>query len=294
MTSNLDSSPNVYPSIKSTTAPRDRPWVKFVLIAVAIAYLTLILFIPTINVFFQAFAKGWAPFFANLIEANFLTAVNLTLIIALIVVPINTVFGLCTAWLIARKRFRGRAFVISILDVPFSVSPVVAGLMIVLLYGRNGWLGPLLAQYDLKVIFALPGMVLATAFVTIPFVAREVIPVLEEAGAEQEEAAKTLGANGWQTFWRITLPNIRWGLLYGVLLTNARAMGEFGAVSVVSGNIIGKTQTLPLFVEDAYKQYQTEAAFSAALLLALLALVTLVLKEILERKTSIKEVRDEV
>lgn len=294
MTSNLDSPPNVYPPIKSTTAPRDRPWVKFVLIAVAIAYLTLILFIPTINVFFQAFAKGWAPFFANLIEANFLTAVNLTLIIALIVVPINTVFGLCTAWLIARKRFRGRAFVISILDVPFSVSPVVAGLMIVLLYGRNGWLGPLLAQYDLKVIFALPGMVLATAFVTIPFVAREVIPVLEEAGAEQEEAAKTLGANGWQTFWRITLPNIRWGLLYGVLLTNARAMGEFGAVSVVSGNIIGKTQTLPLFVEDAYKQYQTEAAFSAALLLALLALVTLVLKEILERKTSIKEVRDEV
>jgi sulfate transport system permease protein len=293
MTSNLDSSRDLYPSIKSATAPRDRPWVKVALIVVAIAYLTLILFIPTINVFVQAFAKGWAPFFANLIEANFLTAVNLTLIIALIVVPINTIFGLSAAWLIARKRFRGRAFVISILDVPFSVSPVVAGLMIVLLYGRNGWLGPLLEQYDLKVIFALPGMVLATAFVTIPFVAREVIPVLEEAGAEQEEAAKTLGANGWQTFWRITLPNIRWGLLYGVLLTNARAMGEFGAVSVVSGNIIGKTQTLPLFVEDAYKQYQTEAAFSAAVLLAMLALVTLVLKEILERKTSIKEVRDQ-
>ena len=275
-------------------ASRDRPWVKVVLIAVAIAYLTLILFIPTINVFYQAFARGWAPFFANLVEANFLTAVNLTLIIALIVVPINTVFGLCAAWLIARKRFRGRAFVISILDVPFSVSPVVAGLMIVLLYGRNGWFGEFLQQHDVKIIFALPGMILATAFVTIPFVAREVIPVLEEAGAEQEEAAKTLGANGWQTFWRITLPNIRWGLLYGVLLTNARAMGEFGAVSVVSGNIIGKTQTLPLFVEDAYKQYQTEAAFSAAVLLALLALVTLVLKEILERKTSIKEVRDEV
>ena len=275
-------------------ASRDRPWVKVVLIAIAIAYLTLILFIPTINVFYQAFARGWAPFFANLVEANFLTAVNLTLIIALIVVPINTVFGLCAAWLIARKRFRGRAFVISILDVPFSVSPVVAGLMIVLLYGRNGWFGEFLQQHDVKIIFALPGMILATAFVTIPFVAREVIPVLEEAGAEQEEAAKTLGANGWQTFWRITLPNIRWGLLYGVLLTNARAMGEFGAVSVVSGNIIGKTQTLPLFVEDAYKQYQTEAAFSAAVLLALLALVTLVLKEILERKTSIKEVRDEV
>jgi len=293
MTSNLNSS-DFQRSTKPMPASRDRPWVKVVLIAIAIVYLTLILFIPTINVFYQAFAKGWAPFFANLVEANFLTAVNLTLIIALIVVPINTVFGLCAAWLIARKRFRGRAFVISILDVPFSVSPVVAGLMIVLLYGRNGWFGGFLQQYDVKIIFALPGMILATAFVTIPFVAREVIPVLEEAGAEQEEAAKTLGANGWQTFWRITLPNIRWGLLYGVLLTNARAMGEFGAVSVVSGNIIGKTQTLPLFVEDAYKQYQTEAAFSAAVLLALLALVTLVLKEIVERKTSIKEVRDEV
>lgn len=294
MTSNLDSPSDFQRSTRPMPASRDRPWVKVVLIAIAIAYLTLILFIPTINVFYQAFARGWAPFFANLVEANFLTAVNLTLIIALIVVPINTVFGLCAAWLIARKRFRGRAFVISILDVPFSVSPVVAGLMIVLLYGRNGWFGEFLQQHDVKIIFALPGMILATAFVTIPFVAREVIPVLEEAGAEQEEAAKTLGANGWQTFWRITLPNIRWGLLYGVLLTNARAMGEFGAVSVVSGNIIGKTQTLPLFVEDAYKQYQTEAAFSAAVLLALLALVTLVLKEILERKTSIKEVRDEV
>lgn len=292
MTSNLNSSPDLQQSTKPMPASRDRPWVKGVLIAIAIVYLTLILFIPTINVFYQAFAKGWIPFFANLVEANFLTAVNLTLIIALIVVPINTVFGLCAAWLIARKRFRGRAFVISILDVPFSVSPVVAGLMIVLLYGRNGWFGEFLQQYDVKIIFALPGMILATAFVTIPFVAREVIPVLEEAGAEQEEAAKTLGANGWQTFWRITLPNIRWGLLYGVLLTNARAMGEFGAVSVVSGNIIGKTQTLPLFVEDAYKQYQTEAAFSAAVLLALLALVTLVLKEILERKTSIKEVEN--
>ncbi len=292
MTSNLDAPTDLQRSTKPMPASRDRPWVRVALIAVAIVYLTLVLFIPTINVFYQAFAKGWAPFFANLVEANFLTAVNLTLIIALIVVPINTVFGLCAAWLIARKRFRGRAFVISILDVPFSVSPVVAGLMIVLLYGRNGWFGEFLQQYDVKIIFALPGMILATAFVTIPFVAREVIPVLEEAGAEQEEAAKTLGANGWQTFWRITLPNIRWGLLYGVLLTNARAMGEFGAVSVVSGNIIGKTQTLPLFVEDAYKQYQTEAAFSAAVLLALLALVTLVLKEILERKTSIKEVRE--
>ncbi len=271
----------------------DRPWVKPVLIAIAIVYLTLVLFIPTANVFAGAFAKGIGPLLANFKEPAFLNAVRLTVIIALITVPVNTVFGLCAAWLIARKHFKGRAFVISLLDVPFSVSPVVAGLMIVLLYGRNGWFGPLLQQYDIKVVFALPGMILATAFVTLPFVAREVIPVLEETGPDQEEAARTLGATDWQTFWRVTLPSIRWGLLYGVLLTNARAMGEFGAVSVVAGNVIGKTQTLPLFVEEAYKQYQTEAAFSAALLLALLAFVTLILKEILERKTGIKEVQED-
>lgn len=272
------------------SANRESRWVPIVLILVAIVYLSLVLFIPTANVFVQAFSKGIDPLLENMRSPAFLNAVKLTFIIALISVPVNTVFGLCAAWLIARKRFRGRAFVISILDVPFSVSPVVAGLMIVLLYGRNGWFGPFLEQLGIKVIFALPGMILATAFVTLPFVAREVIPVLEETGADQEEAARTLGANGWQTFWRVTLPNIRWGLLYGVLLTNARAMGEFGAISVVSGNIIGKTQTLPLYVEEAYKQYQTEAAFSAAVLLALLALVTLVLKEILERKTRIKDV----
>ncbi|GAB4321449.1 MAG: sulfate ABC transporter permease subunit CysW [Leptolyngbyaceae cyanobacterium] len=274
-------------------ANRESAWVVTALILVAIAYLSLVLFIPTANVFVQAFSKGIDPLLQNMKSPDFLNAVRLTFIIALISVPINTVFGLCAAWLIARKQFRGRAFVISILDVPFSVSPVVAGLMIVLLYGRNGWFGPFLEQIGVKVIFALPGMILATAFVTLPFVAREVIPVLEETGADQEEAARTLGASGWQTFWRVTLPNIRWGLLYGVLLTNARAMGEFGAVSVVSGNIIGKTQTLPLYVEEAYKQYQTEAAFSAAILLALLALVTLVLKEILERKTRIKDVDEE-
>jgi sulfate transport system permease protein len=274
-------------------ANRESAWVVTALILVAIAYLSLVLFIPTANVFVQAFSKGIDPLLQNMKSPDFLNAVRLTFIIALISVPINTVFGLCAAWLIARKQFRGRAFVISILDVPFSVSPVVAGLMIVLLCGRNGWFGPFLEHIGVKVIFALPGMILATAFVTLPFVAREVIPVLEEAGADQEEAARTLGASGWQTFWRVTLPNIRWGLLYGVLLTNARAMGEFGAVSVVSGNIIGKTQTLPLYVEEAYKQYQTEAAFSAAILLALLALVTLVLKEILERKTRIKDVDEE-
>ena len=263
--------------------------VKIALIAGAIAYLALILFIPAINVFVQAFREGVGPFFHNLTEPAFAHAAWLTIIIALIVVPINTVFGLCAAWVIARHQFRGRAFLISLLDVPFAVSPVVAGLMIVLLYGRNGWFGPLLQAANIRIIFAMPAMVLASAFITLPFVAREVLPVLEEAGTDQEEAAKTLGANDWQIFWRVTLPNIRWGLLYGVILTNARVMGEFGAVSVVSGNIARQTQTLPLFVEEAYKQYQTQAAFSAAVLLAGLALVTLVLKEILERKTRIKD-----
>lgn len=293
MIGSSNQSTSVPGSTRPLAANRESAWVVTALILVAIAYLSLVLFIPTANVFVQAFSKGIDPLLQNMKSPDFLNAVRLTFIIALISVPINTVFGLCAAWLIARKQFRGRAFVISILDVPFSVSPVVAGLMIVLLYGRNGWFGPFLEQIGVKVIFALPGMILATAFVTLPFVAREVIPVLEETGADQEEAARTLGASGWQTFWRVTLPNIRWGLLYGVLLTNARAMGEFGAVSVVSGNIIGKTQTLPLYVEEAYKQYQTEAAFSAAILLALLALVTLVLKEILERKTRIKDVDEE-
>ncbi len=287
------------PSLKASEAAstakevKPRDWAKIGLITTAVLYLTLILFIPALNVFVQAFSKGIGPFLANLTEPAFQNAVKLTFIIAAIAVPVNTIFGLCAAWVIARKRFRGRALVISILDVPFSVSPVVAGLMIVLLYGRNGWFGPFLEAHDIKIIFALPGMVLATAFVTLPFVAREVIPVLEELGTDQEEAAQTLGANNWQIFWRVTLPSIRWGLLYGVLLTNARAMGEFGAISVVSGNIASKTQTLPLFVEESYKQYETESAYSAAVLLALLAVVTLVLKEILERKTRIKEVKED-
>lgn len=277
-------------SKKKLTISGDRPWVKFVLIGIAIVYLALILFIPAANVFAQAFKSGFGPFLTNLSQPVFLHAVKLTVIIALIVVPVNTVFGLCAAWVIARNQFRGRALLISILDVPFAVSPVVAGLMLVLLYGRNGWFGPALDAANIKIIFAMPAMVIASAFITMPFVAREVIPVLEESGYDQEEAAKTLGASDWQTFWRVTLPNIRWGLLYGVILTNARVMGEFGAVSVVSGNIGGKTQTLPLFVEEAYKQYQTESAFAAAVLLAGLALVTLVLKEVLERKTQIKDI----
>jgi sulfate/thiosulfate transport system permease protein len=274
--------------VSSNTKNPRKSWVPTLLIGITVLYLALVLYIPTINVFVQAFHKGVGPFLENLTQPRFLEAVKLTVILAVIVVPLNAVFGLCAAWAIARHKFRGRALVLSILDLPFSISPVVAGLMLMLLYGRNGWFGGWLEAHDLKVIFAFPGMLLATAFVSMPFVAREVIPVLEETGAEQEEAAKTLGATEWQTFWRVTLPNIRWGLLYGLILTNARVMGEFGAVSVVSGNISRKTQSLPLFVEDAYKQYETETAYSAAVLLGLLAVVTLILKEILERKTKIK------
>jgi sulfate/thiosulfate transport system permease protein len=274
-----------------TAKPKEqKTWVPILLISIAIAYLALVQYIPAINVFAQAFSKGVGPFLSNLTRPAFLHAAWLTLLLALISLPLNTVFGLCAAWAIARHKFPGRAVVLSIIDLPFSISPVVAGLMIVLLYGRNGWFGPWLQAHDLKIIFAFPGMVLATAFVSMPFVAREVIPVLEEFGKDQEEAARTLGAKDWQIFLRVTLPSIRWGLLYGLILTNARAMGEFGAVSVVSGNIADQTQSLPLFVEDAYKQYETEAAFSAAVLLALLAVVTLVLKELLERKTRIKDV----
>lgn len=275
----------------SKAAPSEqKSWIGAILIVVAIAYVSLVLYIPALNVFIQAFSRGVGPFLANLTRPEFLHAVQLTVMLAAIALPLNTVFGLCAAWALTRHRFPGRAFVLSLIDLPFSISPVVAGLMLVLLYGRQGWFGGWLQDRGLNIIFAFPGMVLATAFVSMPFVAREVIPVLEELGSDQEEAAKTLGANDWQIFWRVTLPNIRWGLLYGLILTNARAMGEFGAVSVVSGNISGKTQSLPLFVEDAYKQYETEAAYSAAVLLALLAVVTLVLKEILERKTRIKDV----
>ena len=269
---------------------KKQSWVPAVLIGVAISYLFLVQYIPAINVFFEAFKRGTGPFLSNLTKPEFLHAAWLTLLLAVIAIPVNAIFGLCAAWAIARHKVPGRAIVLSIIDLPFSISPVVAGLMIVLLYGRQGWFGPWLEALDIKIIFAFPGMVMATAFVSMPFVAREVIPILEEFGKDQEEAARTLGANDWQIFWRVTLPSIRWGLLYGLILTNARAMGEFGAVSVVSGNIANTTQSLPLFVEDAYKQYETEAAFSAAVILALLAVVTLILKEILERKTRIKEV----
>ncbi|MBW4657854.1 MAG: sulfate ABC transporter permease subunit CysW [Drouetiella hepatica Uher 2000/2452] len=273
------------PSQPPQTVGFDR-FVKPALIGFTLLYLGLILFIPALNVFVQAFTgEGLQGFIATFSDRFFLNAVKLTALMAIVAVPLNTVFGLCAAWALARhKRFPGRALLISVIDLPFAVSPVVAGLMLVLLYGRNGWLGPWLEANDWKVIFAVPGMVLATSFVSMPFVAREVLPVLEEIGTDQEEAAKTLGASEWQTFWRVTLPSIRWGLLYGVILTNARAMGEFGAVIVVSGNITGKTQTLPLYVEEAYKQYHTQSAYSAAVLLACLGVLTMIAKVILENK----------
>ncbi|MFM2302997.1 MAG: hypothetical protein RLZZ135_400 [Cyanobacteriota bacterium] len=274
---------------RQAAAPNAINWVPITLIGMAIAYICLIIYIPAINVFYQAFHQGFEPFLANLTRPDFLSAAKITIGLALIAVPINTLFGLCAAWSIARHKFPGRTLLLSIIDLPLSISPVVAGLMIMLLYGRQGWFGGWFQARGIDIVFAFPGMVLATAFVSMPFVVREVIPVLEEAGVDREEAARTLGASDWQIFWLVTLPDIRWGLMYGVLLTNARAMGEFGAVSVVSGNVANTTQSLPLFVEEAYKQYDTEAAFSAAVLLALLAAVTLIIKEILESKTRIKD-----
>lgn len=263
----------------STTEPL---WVRGLLIAAALTFMVLFLVLPLAAVFTEALRKGWSAYAEALREPDAWSAIRLTLLIAMISVPLNLVFGVAAAWSIAKYEFRGKAFLTTLVDLPFSISPVVVGLMYVLVYGANGWLGPWLAEHNLKVIFAVPGMVLATVFVTFPFIARELIPLMQAQGQDEEQAAIVLGASGWQTFWRVTLPNIKWGLLYGVILCNARAMGEFGAVSVVSGHIRGQTNTMPLHVEILYNEYQSVAAFAVASLLALLALVTLVIKTVVE------------
>jgi sulfate/thiosulfate transport system permease protein len=261
-------------------------WVRYGLIAIVTLYLGLLLLVPAINVFYQAFQFGIGPFLEAFSSPELRHAIGLTVLISLVTVPLNTAFGLCAAWAITRQPLPGRPLLMSLLDLPFSISPVVVGVMMIMLYGQNGWFGPWLNSAGLRIIFALPGMILASLFVTLPFVVREVMPALEEAGQDQEEAARTLGASEWDVFWRVTVPSIRWGLLYGVILTNARAMGEFGAVTVVSGSIIGKTQTLPLFIEEAYKNYDGQDAYSAAVLLACLGIVTIGAKALLERGQS--------
>jgi sulfate/thiosulfate transport system permease protein len=263
-------------------ATQDPRWVRWLLTGIALGFLGFFLVLPLVAVFGEALRRGLGAYFAAVGDADALAAVKLTLIAALISVPANVVFGVAAAWCIAKYSFRGKSLLITLIDLPFAVSPVISGLIYVLVFGAQGWLGPWLIEHDVKIIFAVPGIVLATTFVTFPFVARELIPLMQAQGSEEEYAAITLGANGWQTFWRVTLPNIKWGLLYGVILCNARAMGEFGAVSVVSGHIRGETNTMPLHVEILYNEYNFVGAFAVASLLALLALVTLVLKSIVE------------
>jgi len=265
-------------------ATTEAPWVRRTVIGLGLAFMTLFLFIPLLTVFYEALKKGWDVYLAAIVEPDALSAIKLTLIAAAISVPLNLAFGLAAAWSIAKFEFRGKNVLLTLIDLPFSVSPVIAGLIYVLVFGLQGWFGAWLIENDMKVIFALPGIVLATVFVTLPFIARELIPLMQAQGIEQEEAARVLGAGGWQIFWRVTLPNVKWALLYGVILCNARAMGEFGAVSVVSGHIRGQTNTMPLHIEIVYNEYQFAAAFAVASLLALLALVTLVLKYIVEQR----------
>jgi sulfate/thiosulfate transport system permease protein len=262
-------------------ATTDSPLVRWGLTALALGFLGCFLLVPLAAVFAQAFEQGWRVYVAALTEPDARAAIALTLVVAVIVLPLNTLFGLAAAWAIARFEFRGKPALVTLIDLPFAVSPVVSGLVFVLLFGAHGRFGPWLAERDIAIVFALPGIVLATLFVTVPFVARELIPLMQEQGAEEEEAALSLGASGWQMFWRVTLPKIRWGLLYGMILLNARAMGEFGAVSVVSGHIRGQTNTAPLHVEILYNEYEFAAAFAVASILSLLALVTIVVKSLL-------------
>ncbi|HWK38747.1 MAG TPA: sulfate ABC transporter permease subunit CysW [Hyphomicrobium sp.] len=259
--------------------------VKWLIITISLAFFSAFLLLPLIAVFTEALRKGWEAYWAALVEPDVVASMRLTLLAAAVAVPLNLVFGVTAAWAIAKHDFRGKQILVTLIDLPFSVSPVVAGLVYVLVFGAQGWFGPWLSAHDIKIVFAVPGIILATIFVTVPFIARELIPLMQAQGREEEEAALVLGATGWQTFLRVTLPNVKWGLLYGVILCNARAMGEFGAVSVVSGHIRGQTNTMPLQVEILYNEYNFAAAFAVASLLALLALVTLVIKTAIEWRT---------
>lgn len=267
-----------------TAVTSESAGVKWLLIAIALLFIGLVLILPLITVFTQAFKKGAEVYFAAITEKEALSAIRLTLTTAVIAVPLNTLFGVAAAWAIAKFSFRGKQLLTTLIDLPFAISPVISGLIFVLLFGAQGWFGPYLIEHGVPIIFALPGIVIATMFVTFPFVARELIPLMQAQGSQEEEAAVSLGAGGWTVFWRVTLPNIKWGLLYGIILCNARAMGEFGAVSVVSGHIRGETNTMPLHVEILYNEYQFAASFAVASLLVLLALVTLIVKSIVERK----------
>lgn len=268
----------------SARREKGAPAAKWFLLTVALLFSAVFLLLPLLNVFAQAFASGWRPYWQALADPDTGSAIRLTVLVAAISVPLNTAFGLAASWALAKFEFRGKTFLLTLLDLPFSISPVVAGLMFVLLFGMHGLLGPWLEAHHIQIIFALPGMVLATVFVTFPYVARELIPIMQAQGREQEEASLTLGASGWKTFWHVTLPSIKWGLFYGIILCNARAMGEFGAVSVVSGHIAGQTDTLPLRVEKLYYEFDPAAPFAVATLLAMLALATMVLKTFLEWK----------
>jgi sulfate transport system permease protein len=269
-------------SLASRRATSESRWVQWLLIGAALVFLLGFLLLPLVAVFYEALRNGWEVYFKAIIEPDARAAIRLTLLVAAIAVPLNLVFGVAAAWAITKFEFRGKTLLLSLIDLPFSVSPVVSGLVYVLIFGRNGWAGPWLMDHDIRILYALPGIALATIFVTFPFVARELIPLMQEQGTDYEQAALSLGASGWQTFWRVTLPSIKWALLYGTLLCTARAMGEFGAVSVVSGHIRGQTNTMPLHVEILYNEYQFSGAFAVASLLALFALVTLALKSYLE------------
>ncbi|MFB6349426.1 sulfate ABC transporter permease subunit CysW [Moraxella marmotae] len=276
-------SSNTY-AYQNNPATRDKPWVKWLLITTAVAFMAVMLVVPLLSIFYEALKDGWQAYQAALLEPDSLSAIKLTLLTTALVLPINTIIGVALAYLITRHKFRGKFIITTLLDLPFAVSPVVAGLMFVLVFGANTLLGGWFESMGIQIIFATTGIVLATLFVTFPFIARELIPLMQAQGDSEEEAALTLGANGWQMFWKVTLPNIKWALLYGIILTNARAMGEFGAVSVVSGHIRGETNTMPLMIEIAYNEYAFTLAFALSSLLALLALVTLVVQGVMSHK----------